>query len=203
MLPSWFVVIGTAIGVIAASSYLISTLQGKVHPNRVSFFMWTIAPTISFAAEITQGVKLLAIQTLSQGILPFLVFLASFTNKKAEWKLTKFDLLCGVLSTIGLVLWLITKVGNVAIALSILADGLAALPTIIKAFRFPESEIAWPWFITAIGVTISILTIKQWTFANYGFLIYLLLANLLIAGLAKFRPHSKTHQPAADEIVSI
>jgi len=132
MLPSWFVIIGTAIGVIAASGYLISTLRGKVHPNRVSFFMWTIAPTISFTAEITQGVKLLSIQTLSQGILPFLVFLASFTNKKAEWKLTKFDLLCGVLSAIGLVLWLITKVGNVAIAFSILADGLAALPTIIK-----------------------------------------------------------------------
>ena len=49
----------------------------------------------------------------------------------------------------------------------------------------------------------SILTIKQWTFASYGFLVYLLLANLLIAALAKFRPHSKTHHPAPHEIVTI
>ncbi len=91
MLPSYFVVVGTLLGVFATLGYLINTLKGKVRPNRVSFFMWSVAPTIAFAAEIGQGVGLVSLQTLSQGILPFLIFLASFINKKAEWKLTKFD----------------------------------------------------------------------------------------------------------------
>ncbi|HXH26969.1 MAG TPA: hypothetical protein VNG90_03660, partial [Candidatus Acidoferrum sp.] len=182
------VLIGTGVGVIAAGGYLIDTLRGKVRPNRVSFFMWSVAPAIAFAAEIGQGVGLVSLQTLNQAILPFLVLLASFVNKKAEWKITKFDLICGALSVVGLTLWLVTKVGNVAIAFSIMADGLAALPTIIKAYKHPESEIAWPWFVTAVGMLISLLTITHWTFANYGFILYLLVCNAFIASFARFRP---------------
>lgn len=190
MFPSWFVVIGTAISAISGLGYLVSTITGQVHPNRVTFFMWSIAPLISSVAEVEQGGGLLAIQTLSMGVFPLLTLLASLTNPKAEWKLTKFDLLCGALSAVGLILWLITKVGNIAIILSILADGLAALPTILKTYRFPESEVAWPWFTTALGVGVSVLTIKQWTLANYGFLVYSFAVVLLIALLAKFRPCS-------------
>lgn len=203
MLASWFVVIGTAISAISGLGYLLSTIQGKVRPNRVSLFMWSIAPIVSVVAEVAQGAGLLAIQTCSIGLFPILTLLASLTNKKAEWKLTKFDLLCGALAAVGLVLWLITRVGDIAIIFSILADGLAALPTIRKAYRFPESEIAWPWFTTALGVGVSVLTIKQWTLANYGFLVYSFAVVLLIALFAKFRPHSKTHQPASSEFVNI
>jgi len=53
-----------------------------------------------------------------------------------------FDLICGILSLVGLVLWMITKVGNVAIFFSIVADGLAAVPTLVKAYKYPDTEIA-------------------------------------------------------------
>jgi hypothetical protein len=36
-------------------------------------------------------------------------------------------------------------------------------------------------------VVITLLTLKSWTFAAYGFLVYLLAANLTIAVLAKFK----------------
>lgn len=203
MLPGWLVVIGTAISAISGLGYLVSTIRGKVRPNRVTYFMWSIAPIVSAVAEVSQGAGLLAIQTFSMGLFPVLTLLASLTNKKAEWKLTKFDLLCGVLSAVGLALWLITKVGDIAITFSILADGLASLPTIIKAYRFPESEVAWPWFATALGVGVSVLTIKQWTLANYGFLVYSFVVVLLVALFAKYRPRSKAHQPAPDETVML
>jgi hypothetical protein len=201
MLPSYFVVIGTLIGAVSSIGYLVSTIRGDVRPNRVSFFMWSIAPTIAFFAEIGQGVGLLSIQTLSAGILPFSIFLASFINKQAEWKLTKFDLFCGLLSVVGLVIWLVSRVGNIAILLSILADGLAALPTIIKAYRFPESEIAWPWAFTALGNLLSLLTIKQWTLANYGFILYICIVTTLIFALAQFMPRSQQHELNAGKLV--
>ncbi len=107
-----------------------------------------------------------------------------------------------MLSVAGLTLWLVTKVGDVAILFSILADGLAALPTVIKAYRFPESEIAWPWIVTAFGVLLSLLTIKDWTFANYAFILYILIVNTTIFLLAQFRPHSRTGQPSRDELTT-
>ena len=187
MLSQNFIVIGTLIGAAGSLAYLVDTVKGKVKPNRVSFLLWSIAPFIAFAAQIKQGVGLESLMTFSTGFLPLTTFIASFVNKKAEWKITKFDLVCGALSILGLVLWLITKVGNIAITFSILADALAAIPTLVKAYRYPDTELAWPWIATVFGVVLTLLTINRLTFANSGFIIYILIVNTLIFSLVQFR----------------
>src|SRR5262245_42094473 len=180
MLPSSFVIIGTLIGAVGSVAYLVDTVKGKVKPNRVSFLLWSIAPFIAFAAQIQQGVGVESVMTFSTGFLPITTFAASFVNKKADWKVTKFDLVCGFLSLMGLALWLITKVGNVAIFFSILADGLAAVPTIVKAYHYPDTELAWPWLATSFGVVLTLLTLSEITFANSGFIMYILVVDTLI-----------------------
>jgi len=191
MLPSYYVIIGTLIGAAGSVAYLIDTIKGKVKPNRVSFLLWSIAPFIVFAAQIKQGVGLESLMTFSTGFLPLMTFIGSFVNKKAEWKITKFDVVCGLLSIAGLILWLITKVGNVAIFFSIMADGLAAIPTIVKAYKFPDTELAWPWIATSFGVLLTLLTLSTLTFANAGFIIYILLVDTLIFILIQFRVGEK------------
>ena len=187
MLHSNFIIVGTLIAAAGTVVYLVNTLKGKIRPNRVSFLLWSVIPFIAFFAQIEQGVGLVALMTFSTGFLPLTVFIASFMNKQAEWKLTRFDLLCGILSVIGLVLWMITKVGNVAIFFSIVADALAAIPTVLKAYKYPETEIAWPWLATVVGVVLTLLTISNFTFANSGFILYILFLNILIYILVKFR----------------
>lgn len=187
MLPQNFIIIGTVISTLGSLWYLTDTIRGKVKPNRVSFLLWSIVPFIAFAAQIKQGVGLISLMTFSTGFLPFLIFLATFVNKKSEWKITQFDLICGGLSIVGVVLWLITQVGNLAILFSILADGLAAVPTIEKAYLYPETEIVWPWLATFIGSALTLLTLKEWTFANSGFILYMLIANVIITVLVQFK----------------
>jgi hypothetical protein len=187
MIHQNFVIVGTLIGAAGALAYLLDTIKGKVKPNRVSFLLWSIAPMIAFTAQIKQGVGLESLMTFSTGFLPLLTFMASFVNKQAEWKFTKFDLTCGFLSLIGLLLWLITRVGNVAIFFSIVADGLAALPTLVKAYRFPETEIAWPWLASVIGIVLTLFTLQEWTFANSGFILYILVVDFLIFICVQFR----------------
>jgi len=187
MLHSNFVIIGTLIGAAGSVAYLINTVKGKVKPNRVTFLLWSIAPVIAFFAQVNQGVGLEALMTFSTGFLPFTVFIASFVNKQAEWKLTRFDVICGILSIVGLVLWMITKVGNIAIFFSIVADALAAVPTIVKAYKYPDTEIAWPWIATVFGVILTLLALSKFTFANSGFILYILVVNTLIYVLVQFR----------------
>ena len=187
MLPSYFVIIGTLISVAGSAAYLVDTLKGKIRPNRVSFLLWSIAPFIAFAAQIKQGVGLEALMTFSTGFFPLVVFIATFINKNAEWKINKFDWLCGFLSVIGLTLWIITKVGDIAIIFSILADGLAALPTLVKAYKYPDTELAWPWIATSLGVALTLLTIAHPDFTNSGFIIYILIVDSLIFCLVQFR----------------
>ena len=187
MINQNFVILGAIIAAAGSLSYLIDTLKGKVKPNRVSFLLWSLAPLIAFFAEIKQGVGIQALMTFVVGFLPFTIFIASFVNKKAEWKLTGFDLMCGALSIVGLVLWYITKSGNIAIIFSILADGLAALPTVVKSFNYPETESAWPYFTSTISGILTLLTVKVWNLANIGFPLYIVLITLVIFSLVQFK----------------
>jgi len=187
MIDQNFVIVGAIIAAAGSLSYLVDTLKGKVKPNRVSFLLWSLAPLIAFFAEVKQGVGIQALMTFIVGFLPLTIFIASFVNKKAVWNLTGFDLMCGALSIIGLVLWFITKSGNIAIIFSILADGLAAMPTIVKSFNYPETESAWPYFASTISGILTLLTIKVWNLANIGFPLYIVLITLVIFSLVQFK----------------
>ena len=187
MLDQNFVIVGAIIAAAGSLSYLVDTLKGKVKPNRVSFLLWSLAPLIAFFAEVKQGVGIQALMTFIVGFLPLTIFIASFVNKKAVWNLTGFDLMCGALSIIGLVLWFITKSGNIAIIFSILADGLAAMPTIVKSFNYPETESAWPYFASTISAILTLLTVKVWNIANIAFPLYIVLITLVIFSLVHFK----------------
>lgn len=188
MIDPHFVYAGALISFSGGLSYLVATLRGRVQPNRVTWFLWSLAPLIAFAAEARQGVGLPALMTFMVGFSPLLVFLASFVSRTAQWPVGRFDLLCGLLSLSGLVLWLVTKVGDIAILFSILADALAAVPTLTKAFRRPESENAYAFAAMAAGAAITLLTVNVWNFATYGFPLYILAICTVLAVLIRFRP---------------
>ncbi len=187
MLNQNFVILAAVIGFSGTLGYLISTLKGETKPNRVTWIVWAIAPLLAFGAELSKGVGIQSLMTFVVGFGPLLVLLASFVNKKSEWKLGRLDFICGGLSVLGLILWLVLREGNIAIFFAITADGLAAIPTIVKSFYFPETENYFGFLAPAIGAGITMLTIQNWSFAQYGFPLYILLVCILLTLLIKFK----------------
>jgi hypothetical protein len=178
-----FAILAGIIALAAAASYASDTLKGRNQPNRVTWAMWTVAPMITFAAQIDQGVGLQSIFTFSGGFGPLLVLIASFVNPNAYWRLTSFDLVCGLMSLAAIVLWAITGKGLVALVLSVVADFFAAVPTIKKSYQVPASESGYPFLLGVVAALITVLTIKEWTLADSAFGVYVLVADGLIAGL--------------------
>lgn len=183
MLNENFVYLSILLSSIGGAIYLYLTLKGKVKPNKVTWFLWGAIPMIAFIAQIKEGVGIQSLLTFMVGFIPFLIFLASFINRKAFWKITKFDIICGLFSVLGVTFWLITGVGVIAIFFSIIADAIAGFPTIVKSFKEPETESYIAFLLTSIGTTITLLTIDDWNFATYSFPIYLLIINALLAFL--------------------
>jgi len=176
-----FLVIVAAIGSLSAALvYIRSMFRGNTKPNRVTWLMWSVAPLIAFAASASSGVGWAALPVFMSGFSPLLILSASFLAKKAYWKLSKFDYACGLLSAFALVLWWVTKEPNVAIAFAIASDGLAAVPTFTKSWRFPETESVWPYIIGVFGAASSYTAIIMWTFSAYAFPTYLIVVNLLV-----------------------
>ncbi|HSW98342.1 MAG TPA: hypothetical protein VLF71_00735 [Candidatus Saccharimonadales bacterium] len=184
--PEWNVA-AAAVNLVGCISYAKDTLAGRTKPNRVGWGLWAAAPLIAFAAELSQGVGWQSLITLSSGLGPLMVLTISFATKKAYWKLRPFDWFCGGLSLIALVLWAVTGKGDVAILFSICADVFACLPTLTKAYHHPETERALTFWFGVVGTAISLLTIAHWTFANYAFPVYLLVANVVLASVIDIR----------------
>lgn len=182
-----FVYLGILLQFMGGMNYLIDTVKGTVKPNRVTWLMWSLAPALAFFAQIQQGVGIEAWSTFIVWFVPLLIFIASFVNKKAVWKIQRLDLICGFLSLVGLIMWMVTQVGNVAIVFAILADAMACIPTIVKSWHAPETENDSVFFLGVANSIIGLLVIKNWHFENYAFLAYLLFANLLLAVLIRYK----------------
>lgn len=187
MIDERFIYLGFVLSFTGSLSYLIETLKGSAKPNRISWFFWALAPMIALAAEVQKGVGLQALMTFSVGFNPFLVFIASFFNKKAYWKLGKSDYIYGALALLGIILWQITGEGNVAILFAILADGFASIPTVIKSYHSSETESPTIFLFSAINSFITILTIQIWSFAHWGFPVYIFLIDVVLFSLIKFK----------------
>jgi hypothetical protein len=176
----FLVLIAASATLVAALAYIRSMFKGETKPNRVTWLMWTIAPLAATFAAFSSGVTWAAVPVFMSALSPCLILLASFLNKRAYWKLSAFDYACGALSALALVLWYVTQNPNVAIVFAIISDALAAIPTIRKAWRNPQTEFRWPFVVGVFSPLTSFLVATNLAFSEIAFPAYLVAINILL-----------------------
>lgn len=177
----WLVIFSGIISVVGSSAYVFDTLKGKTKPNRVTWFMWAAAPLIATGAALYASADIwVTLRTFLAGFMPLIILICSFVNKQSYWKLTKFDLACGVCSLLALFIWFFAESPTTAILLLAIGDGLAALPTISKAWKYPETETGFTFLMALLATLIIIPSIPVWNIQNSAFQIYLLVVNAVI-----------------------
>ena len=171
-------VISVALSILSGLSYVTATLRGEAKPNRVTWLLWSVAPMIGGFAQLASGVGLSTAVIFASSVMPLCVFLASFKNRNAYWKLETFDYGCGVFSLMAVLLWAITANPVVAIVFSLLSDILAAVPTIRKFVTHPETEDRRSYVLAAAGNLIGLLSIREYSFESVAFNAYLALMTV-------------------------
>lgn len=177
-LAHWLVIISAAISFSGAAVYIRDMIRGKSKPNLVTWGLWAFAPLIATGAALSANADLWAtVRIFAAGFSPLLVFLAAFFVKRGFWKLSKFDYVCGGLSLVALGVWIVADSPILAILLAAIADLFATLPTILKAWKYPETETLYTYFVGIIAASIIFPAIPIWNIENAAFQIYLLFAN--------------------------
>ncbi len=186
MISIKFIWLGSVIGLLGSLSYARDTLRGVTQPNRVTWFMWSLAPLLASVAEIRQGVGLQWVMSFVVGFGPLLVLIASFISRGGSWKIGPFDIACGVASVFGLIGWAVTSNNTVALLCFVTADALACLPTLQKSWTHPETESVSSYIATGIYAVLTLATVHLWTTAAVTFPIWIGSINtvftVLIAG---------------------
>ncbi len=182
------ILVSLALSIFGVWACIRDTLTGRMKPNRVSWFLWALAPMIGAAAAASSGAELSSYsRTLLAGIMPALVFAASFYNTQSYWKTSRFDIACGVTALAAIVAWGLAESPRAAIILSATADGLAAIPTVVKAWRHPETETGAIYITGFLSVALIFPTVTVWSVENYLFPLYLVVINLVLIA-AVYRP---------------
>jgi hypothetical protein len=184
MLPENFAIVGAVIGSLGGFFYLYETIVGKAQPNRITWLLWGIFPMVIFMAQRAQGVEGLSWTSFVAGFTPLLIVAASFFNRKAYWKSEPRDYYLMAAAIVGIILWAITDNPNLALLFALLADMLAAVPTLIKSYRHPQSESWIAYAISTFGFGISLLSVQTYDFENTAFVAYVFIQNGALALLA-------------------
>jgi hypothetical protein len=175
-----FVFLAIAVSMVGASGYIRDTLRGVTSPNRVTWGLWAVEGILAFLVEVQQHVGLPALMTLTFGLVPFIVVLASFRHSHLAWKIGKFDIFCGVVSVLGLVFWLFIGQATVALISFVAADQVAALPTLRKSWIAPSTETGRTFFLGSVNCAITLMALQHFTTAGALFPGCILVTDLII-----------------------
>ncbi len=175
------ILISICLSLFGSYKYIYDTIKGNTRPNRVSQGLWALIPFIGVGAALSSGAGVLTtVRTFMAGLVPLVIFIASFVNKTGYWKTTKFDYLCGSISLFALLLWVAIDLPVYAILVAVLADLFAAIPTIKKSWTNPESETGMAYLMGLFSVIVIIPTIKVFDIQNTAFQIYLASVNIIL-----------------------
>ena len=170
--------------------YVLSIFKGRTKPSRVSWWIWTLLGTVNFASYWQSG----AIETMwVHGIIvvgPFTIALLSVRHGMGgSSRLDRFTLVGCALS---LVLWGTTGSAALGLFFNLLVDSIAAIPTVSKAWKQPETENLPAWLISLLGYGINLLAIKVWTPFAASYPVYLVVLTIVIIGAILLGRRQKT-----------
>ena len=182
----YLVLLGAVVSLYGIARYIRDIFRGQTKPNLVTWVLWAVAPLVAATAAISTGARWAAVPTFMVGFGPLLVVVSSLITRRALWQPTTFGYLCGGLSFVAILLLVITRKPGMAVFFAILSDGLAALPTLIKAWQFPETESGVAYTTALFNILTSFAAIQIYTFSEIGFPIYNAIVNIALS-LAAYR----------------
>lgn len=166
---------------IFGSSFLIrDILSGKTRLNLVTWFFWALAPLVGVFFQVKAGAGLSALPVFFAGFFPVVIFILALSKHRSYWKISKFDIFCGIFSLLALITYVLTRRTDISIIFAILADTLAAVPTLIKSWKFPETETTIGYVPGIFNNALGLFMIKNWTFSIYSLNIYFIVLNITL-----------------------
>jgi hypothetical protein len=181
-------IIGRIAGIISLVGfvpYILTILQGKTRPNRVTWWIWTVIGGMLCASYYSAGARYTLWVPISYVIGPLTIAVLSIKYGEGGWN--KFDRLCLYGASVSLVLWWLLGSPLIALMINILIDLFGALPTIRKSYYEPETEDRLSWSLFLTGNSINLSAIQNWSLATSIYPLYLLSISAIIMTLINYR----------------
>jgi hypothetical protein len=185
----WHLALGIASGLlafVAIAPYIKDILYGTTRPNIVSWALWVLLLLIALWAQVSAGASwslILLIGDLIGTTTISILCLVGYGYGKYNW----LDGVCFALAIVAILLWQVTHQPVLAIVFAAIADLLASVPTLVKAYKDPLSEDPTQFLMIAGAALLGVSSTVILSPANLIFPIYLFCINGSIGMVALSR----------------
>lgn len=162
----------------AAPPYIISTVRGKVKPERATWFIFSALGMIAFISQVSLGASTSLIFVGLDGLGSLSIFALSIKYGVGGW--TKLDRIVLAIAGVGVILSFVSQQALIALFGVVIADLCGVVPTVLKAYKEPDSESQLAWLLFATGALLTVLTIHDLRFDLLLYPLYLAAANYAV-----------------------
>jgi len=181
---------GWTAGVLSLAAfipYIAAIMRGQTTPNRATWLIWTIIGIAAGSSYYAAGAGDTAWVALSYIAGPSIIFILSIKRGEGGW--SRLDRACLLLAGASLLTWRLSGSALLGLCMSLVADLMAASPTIVKAYLKPQGEDRPSWTIWSVAGAINLVAIDDWgALSIVVYPIYMLLCAGTIAALLWLRP---------------
>lgn len=171
-----FAIASLAVSLGANVPYIIETVQGKIKPERISWFLWTILGGVYFfSAILDTGATL---YTLGEVLAPVVVFAVAL--KYGVGGKSRFDLISLTVASIAFVLLFVLDGVLASLLLALFIDSIGVVLTIRKVRRDHTSESRIFWGLGVVSSTLALLSLESYVLVAYLFPTYVLVVSAYI-----------------------
>ncbi|MGC1176595.1 MAG: hypothetical protein WA843_00855 [Candidatus Saccharimonadales bacterium] len=172
--------IAGVLGILQIIPYVIDIFRGHTKPERATYFIWFIVDTVTITSYIAVGARTTIWVGLVYVFSGLLIF--GLSIKYGMGGYSTFDIICLVLALIGLTLWVTSKNALLALYFSVFVATIGYLPTIKKAYFYPETENTLSWTITACTGILNFFALTSFTLT----LAFPLISSAITSGLVAY-----------------
>jgi hypothetical protein len=94
--------------------------------------------------------------------------------------LAKSDIICFFIAISGIISWQLTKNPILALYFALAADFTGFIPTLIKTYHLPKTEVWLFYSLDVIAALFNLLATRQFIFNQFLYPLYIILVNLLM-----------------------
>ncbi len=173
-----FLIISTLFALSTPFIGVRAILKGQYKPHRTTRLVFVIVTALMTLTLYFQGDRTAVYLAFVSFLLCTTIFILSF--KYGVGGRSKTDFIVLFLAVLAIVLWQVSDNPTVGLYMSILADFIGFLPTIVKAYRMPHTE-DWKFYASdVVAGFFSLLALNAYLFKDVIFASYILAINLLL-----------------------
>lgn len=158
--------------------YIIAILRGAAKPHRTSRFCTALITILSMASLFAQGSTVAVWLSVVFAVGSLVIFILTLWYGMGGW--AKTDIVCLLISVVGILFWRVTSNPMYGLIFFIGADLVGQIPMLIKTYWFPETEVWTFYFLDVLASFCTLAAMPSWIIREFAYPLYVVLLDCSI-----------------------